>query len=313
MNSFKSTIRTNSADVGMSVIILIWGFHFIVMKNGMATIEPMTYNALRFAVPLPILFAVAFRYPALWHVSWRDLGLIALLTLIGPFGYQIGFAQGLEMTTSTNAALLTATSPAWTALISVAVGIVAIRRRLVVGIVITLLGVALVILGRAGAELAFSHDDLVGSGLLLAATIIGAVGNIGIKPIIDRLGGMRIAIWTYWLTTAGLVILAAPDLVYLSADDVPLRMWPNIFYSGVLSSLLGFLVWNYALGILGPTRASTYNNFTPIIAAFGGIAVLGETVSPGLLVGGAFTLIGVLVVRNNTYLRQSVSDHSGTA
>ncbi len=308
MRFLVALAQRHRADALMSAIVFVWGLNFIIVKDALSEIDPLTYNAVRFAVGVPALTAIALRSGVALRVSRRDLGLIALATLVGPIGYQVFFVLGLDRTTSTNSALLVATMPAWTAVISIVIGLVMVSRRLMIGIAITLAGVALVVLGRAGASISLSEDDLLGSGLVLLATIISATGNILKKPLLDRLGGMRITLWSFWITTVGLAMIAAPDLVALSADDLPVSSWPNVLYSGLLAGVGGFTVMNYGLRELGPTRAASYHNFTPIIAGLAGVFVLGEPVGAGLLIGGPLTLAGVIVVRNNIYLRRPPRD-----
>ena len=287
----------------MVLIVIIWGFHYIVMKQGISEVSPITYNALRFPLGLPFLTYAAYRTHALVRVSWRDALWLVGITLVGPLGYQLLYTPALKLTTSTNTALLIATIPVWTALISIALGIIVIRRRLLVAIGVTFMGVMLVILGKGSGGPSFSHDDMIGSGLALGAALTGSVGNILTKPIVDRLGGMVITIWTYWLTTIALVLLAAPDLMHLENKDAIIAAWPNMLYSGLLAGTLGFFISNYALKELGPTRAASYHNITPIIAAVAGIIILGEPLTWHLLVGGPLALFGVIMVRNNTFLR----------
>jgi drug/metabolite transporter (DMT)-like permease len=304
MKSMVALVQRHRADALMSAIVFVWGLNFIVIKDALNEIDPLTYNAVRFAVGTPALTVIALRDRSVLRVSRRDLGLIALATLVGPIGYQVFFVLGLDRTTSTNSALLVATMPAWTAVISIAIGLVMIRRRLMIGLAITLVGVALVILGRAGAGVSFSENDLIGSGLVLLATIVSAIGNILKKPLLDRLGGMRITLWSFWITTLGLVIIAAPNLITLSADDLPVSSLPNVLYSGLLAGVGGFTAMNIALRELGPTRAASYHNLTPIIAGLAGVLILGDPVNTGLIIGGPLTLAGVIIVRNNIYLRR---------
>jgi drug/metabolite transporter (DMT)-like permease len=304
MKSMVALVQRHRADALMSAIVFVWGLNFIVIKDALNEIDPLTYNAVRFAVGTPALTVIALRDRSVLRVSRRDLGLIALATLVGPIGYQVFFVLGLDRTTSTNSALLVATMPAWTAVISIAIGLVMIRRRLMIGLAITLVGVALVILGRAGAQVALSENDLIGSGLVLLATIVSAIGNILKKPLLDRLGGMRITLWSFWITTLGLAIIAAPNLITLSADDLPVSSLPNVLYSGLLAGVGGFTAMNIALRELGPTRAASYHNLTPIIAGLAGVLILGDPVNTGLIIGGPLTLAGVIIVRNNIYLRR---------
>jgi drug/metabolite transporter (DMT)-like permease len=299
----QTLLRQRRADAAMSLIVIVWGVHYIVVKDAIAHLPPLTFNALRFSLGLPVLGVAAWRNRAALRVAREDLPRLLVLGLIGPFGYQIFFILGLGRTTSTNTALLTATMPTWTALLTILLGIVMIRRQMITGVIMSLLGVALVILGRSGAALSLSPDDLTGSALVLGGAMVAAFYNIFVKPLIDRYGGTVIAVWTYCLTAAGLIVVSAPDLLTLTARDLPPRLWPHLLYSGLLSSAMGFLVENYAIRAIGPARTASYYNFIPLIAAAAGVLVLGDSLSAALVTGGALTLSGVLVVRKNTYLR----------
>ncbi|MBI5957556.1 MAG: DMT family transporter [Chloroflexi bacterium] len=303
MNRLKTILYPRRADLAMSVITLIWGFHFVVVKDSLDDFAPLTFNAIRFSLGLPLILLLAWRTPAARHIPRDAWGGIAAIALLGSIGYQVGFVNSMNYTTSTNVALLAATAPTWTALISLGQGRLRPRRGLLIGIVITLGGVVLVVLGRSGEGLALSHDDLIGSAIMLAAALLAAVSTLIGKPTVDRAGSMSVAIWSYTLTAFGLGLLALPDLITLTADDLPLRVWPNLLYSGVLSSVTGFIVWNYALGVLGPTRAAGYNNLTPIVAAAASIMLLGDPVTAALLAGGVLTMAGVILTRRNIFLR----------
>ncbi len=68
--------------------------------------------------------------------------------------------------------------------------------------------------------------------------------------------------------------------------------------SGALASGLGYVVWYSVLPALRSTSAATVQLSVPLLAAIGGIAFLGEPVTPRLLLAGAAVLGGIaLVVR----------------
>lgn len=304
MTDLKQFFREHDADVFMTMMVFIWGFHFVIMKDALGDISPLTYNALRFAVGAPFLSLLVVRDRSLLRLHRDEVGPVLLTTLAGPVAYQVLFAFGISHTTATNSALILATMPAWTAAVSLVIGLAELRRVLLGGLVMTLIGVALVVLSRAGANLSLAHDDLIGSVLLLAAAIVLGTSNIYRKVVVDRVGSMRATIWTYYINMVTLSLLAAPELISLSADDVPLGSLPNVAYSGVLSGVGGFIFNNYALSKIGPTRTSSYFNFNPVVAAFAGIVIVGEPFSVGLLVGGVLTLSGVMIVRQNMYRKQ---------
>jgi drug/metabolite transporter (DMT)-like permease len=289
------------ADISMVLIVSIWGIHIIVVKDALHHFTPLAFNAIRFSLAGLVLAGLASRHLPQLRMRRADFFTLLGWSLIGLVMYQILFVLGLARTTATNTALLISTMPVWTALLSVLLGLIVGRRMLLMGIGITLVGVVLVILSRAGADFSLASDDLTGSLLLLTAAIGSAVFNIKIKPIVDQYGGLTVALWTHWFTGAGLVIVALPDLIQLTPSDFSPGVWPNILYSAILASAGGYLTWNHALHVLGPTRAAAYNNLTPLVAALAGILVLGEPFTLGLLAGAVFTLVGIMIVRSNAH------------
>ena len=302
---FQDVLRTRRADVAMSLITVVWAVHFIVVKDAITYLPPLAFNAVRFSLGLPVLLTAALRSPAGMRLARADVPRLLALGLLGPLGYQFFFAMAIDRTTTTNTALLTSTAPMWTALFSLALGILVIRRPMLIGLSMSVIGVSLVVLGGAESGPSLSTTDLLGSTMALSGALCAALYNISIKPLVDRYGSTTVAVWVYMITMVGLFVIAAPDLLTLTADNLPLRVWPNLLYSGVLSSASGFLVESYAIRSIGPTRMSSYSNFTPVIAAVAGILVMGDSLTAGLLIGGGLALAGVVLVRKNTYLRLS--------
>jgi len=66
--------------------------------------------------------------------------------------------------------------------------------------------------------------------------------------------------------------------------------------SGAIASGCGYVIWYAALSGLTGTRAATVQLTVPVIAAFGGVAVLSEPITLRLLVASATTLGGVALV-----------------
>ncbi|MEZ5980566.1 MAG: DMT family transporter [Planctomycetota bacterium] len=65
--------------------------------------------------------------------------------------------------------------------------------------------------------------------------------------------------------------------------------------SGALTSGVGYAIWYAALRGLTATRAAVVQLLVPVIAALGGVALLGEAFSSRLAVAGVAILVGVLL------------------
>jgi len=300
------TPKIHNADLMLAFMTLIWGLHFIVIKDALAHFEPVTFNAIRFVVGASMLIPLAIRRRHQLKFERRDLIAIFLLAMAGSVLYQVLFVTSLHYTTSTNSALLIATMPTWTAIISMALGTVNLRRGLFIGLGVTFVGVALVILSRNQGGLTISENDLIGGIMALTAAFVLGTAWVISKPFINRYGGMNNAIIKHWFTSFGLVMLASPDLINLRPSTFPVEVIPNILFSGILASVGGYTVTNYAIGKIGPTRTSTYHNITPLVAALGGILILHEPLTLILVIGGTLTLTGVAMVRRYAHIRREL-------
>ena len=292
-------IRKNHADVAMSFMMIIWGLNFIAIKNGLEDFSPVTFNAIRFTMAVPLLALFGWRGHIFKRMERRDV--LYLVGLVGPLllGLQCFWVLGQDRTTATNSALLHSTAPMWTAIVSILAGMLQINRKLVLGVMGTVVGVALVFTGQPDADISLSSDDMLGNIFIVISAMCFAGVSVLSKRLADRYGGLVMGIYAHWITWFGLVLLASPDLVTLRAEDFPLDVFPNLLFSAFLANAFGYLLYNYSIKVMGPTRASMYTNFLPIFAALGAYFLLDESLTAMLIVGGIVTLASVVYVRRH--------------
>jgi drug/metabolite transporter (DMT)-like permease len=87
-----------------------------------------------------------------------------------------------------------------------------------------------------------------------------------------------------------IVVLSAISIgsIHLSAGGIGLAVT-----SGALASGVGYSLWYAALPSLSATRAAAVQLSVPVLAAIGAILLLGETLTPQLVIAGLAILIGV--------------------
>ena len=66
--------------------------------------------------------------------------------------------------------------------------------------------------------------------------------------------------------------------------------------SGAVTSGIGYVIWYAALSRLSAMRAATVQLSVPLIAAFGGVVLLSEAITPRLLAASAAILGGIALV-----------------
>lgn len=107
-------------------------------------------------------------------------------------------------------------------------------------------------------------------------------------------------------TTAGNFLRATPLALLLSVATPGITAWdgPGLAYaaaSGALASGVGYALWYAALPQLRATQAATVQLSVPVLAALGGVALLGEPLTLRLTLASVAILGGIgLVIHERT-------------
>jgi drug/metabolite transporter (DMT)-like permease len=149
------------------------------------------------------------------------------------------------------------------------------------GAALAVAGLAWLTLPGAGAP------DPAGVVLMAIAGIAWGVYSIHGRRVVDPL-----------LTTADNFLRAAPlGLLFLAvqarsarADGAGLVLAAA---SGAVASGMGYAAWYAVLPALGAARAGTLQLAVPVLAGLGGVAFLGERLTPRLVGAGLAILLGV--------------------
>ena len=157
------------------------------------------------------------------------------------------------------------------------------------------IGLGLAVLGLAAFMLPGAHaPDPLGTALMIVAGVAWGVyslrGRKSSRPL---------------LTTADNFVRAVPFALAASAVAVAARSqalggmnWTAhgaglAVASGSIASGVGYCLWYLALPRHTATRAALVQLLVPIIAAFGAVVVLGESITLRLVVGGGIVVAGV--------------------
>src|SRR5207245_8860158 len=70
--------------------------------------------------------------------------------------------------------------------------------------------------------------------------------------------------------------------------------WLPVLFLAFLPTFLGYTIWFRALARLPAASAAAYIYASTLVAVIGGIAILGEPLTPATAVGGAMVIAGVL-------------------
>lgn len=269
--------------------VMIWGTTFvstkILINSGLSPVEILFY---RFALAYICLLLVSHkRFIAR---SWKDEGLLMLSGLCGGSLYFIAENTALGITFASNVSLLICTAPIFTLFLSRLFYKERLRRKMLYGSLIALIGVGMVVLN---GSLVLKINPL-GDFLTLIAAIFWALYCL----ILKQLGGKYSTLFvTRKVFFYGLVSLLAYLCFFPTDFALPLLHKPvvylNLLFLGIVASMLCYMVWNAAVQVLGASRTANYIYINPLVTLLTSALFLSETLTPVSLLGTACIIGGV--------------------
>ncbi|MFN8472427.1 MAG: EamA family transporter [Anaerolineae bacterium] len=271
----------------VNVATIIWATNIILGRALRADIGPVTLTGIRVIVA-SIVFAVLLRRQ-IRRETFHGLGMLILMALTGIVGFPILLYFSLHYTTAANAAIITAISP----LATLPLAAVMLRARIVpreiLGMLISLLGVALIV-GVSAITLGVNLGDTL--------SIVDAV----IWAFYSVIGRMAMRSRDALATTGAAFMVAVPIMLPLMAMEwkVAPPVWnPTVLllavYIGVFPAAIALLSWNSGIRRLGPARAMAFYNTLPLYTSILGWAVLHEHLGWTQVVGGLLVFAGAML------------------
>jgi drug/metabolite transporter (DMT)-like permease len=175
-------LRRAGALVGILLVMLVWGSTFVVTKASVRDVPPFTLAALRFIIAFLVLAPFAISRGGLRQLPRPlPLGSLLLMALTGIAILTVGFNFALRYGSASQGSLIYALTPGAMALGAVIVLRERVSRWRTAGIVLSMAGVAwLIVSGESHPE---SPAPLLGAAYMLAGVIAWVVYTILAKRL----------------------------------------------------------------------------------------------------------------------------------
>jgi drug/metabolite transporter (DMT)-like permease len=215
-----------------------------------------------------------------------DVKFGALLGVVLALGY-ITQTIGLELTTAATSGFLTGLYVVFTPLIAFVFMRQSIAKRVVVGVVVALAGLA--IFSGAATDIEFQ----VGQVWLVACAVFYAIhilllgkhgkGRSAYRFAMLQIGWMAVVTWAFALVDG---YQAPPN------SDV----WFALFFTAILSTVIAFWVQTWAQTLIDPARVALIITSEVIFTALVAVAVGQEPVTFAMVFGGGLLFAAMLIV-----------------
>jgi len=282
---------TNRAHPAIGALfVLLWSTGFIGAKLGLPYAEPLTFLALRMVIVASLLLVVAVLTRAPWPHSPRAWWHAAIAGLLVQCGYLGGVFSAIANGMSAGVvALIVGLQPLLTAFTAAPLFGERTTPRQWSGLVLGLIGVALVLSRNVGS--AMSSEGLVLAALALVSMTAGTLYQKRFGSAMDfRTGGVI----QYATSAMVLLPLAALTESMRIAWSVPF-VFALAWLSLVLS--IGAIGLLYVLIRRGrATQVSSLFYLTPPVTAVLAFLAFGETLTPLAIAGMVIAVVGVALV-----------------
>lgn len=288
--------KTWYVEIVAFCLVIVWGINTPIMKIGIADSTPLLFNSLRLVLAAIISLIILFLTKSYRKMPYKDIKKVASISCFGLFLNQAFFVFGLPETTAGNAALVLAMLPVSVALINRVLKIEVITRRVTMGIVLSLTGIIIIVVG-AEKELSMSGPHILGAASILAAQFCYGYYTVYFSQLVEEYSIYQISAVVMSIGAVLFSLLAFPELVNNDWQRLPASVWYCIVFSSAFPLTVGNLVWFWVVGILGSTRSAMFHNLCPIFAISFAWVALDETFGFIQVIGAAVIFLGLYFTR----------------
>jgi drug/metabolite transporter (DMT)-like permease len=272
----------------LATLALVWGSSFILIKRGLIGLTAIQLGSLRMVFAATFLLAIGYKtLPKIPRHQWK---YIALTALFGTFIPAYFFSIAQTEIDSTVSSILNSLTPLNTLILGFLLFGIRFQRRQVIGVIIGLIGSALLILNGA-----MNHPDqnYYYAILIIVASICYAANVNLIKKYLSDLSPLTISTGNFFvLLFPALAVLMFSGFFSVLPQAEVQQSVIYILILGVIGTGVANILFFKLIQISSPVFATSVTYLIPVVAFFWGL-VDNEMLTPVQFLGALIILVGV--------------------
>lgn len=281
--------------IAIFVVAIVWGTTFLGIKIGVETVPPWFVAGLRQFLASLVLLPILIYTKNLKWIGWRNFRIqitLSSLMLVGANGLTTVAEENL---TSSLTSLISALSPIFIFVASMAIGMEKFTYRTMAGLLMGFFGVLFIFWD--GINDLMNPSYRLGLLILIIAIMSWGLGTIYTKKINVKNNNLFLNLF-YQFAFAGIIQLI---FAFSFSETIDISAWSvksvsAIIYLAVFGSVLAFFSYHYLLRTLLPTQVSILSYVNTIISIFLSWLILGETISTKFIIATACIISGVFII-----------------
>ncbi len=280
------------------VLAAIWGSSFLFMLQAAPDFGAFPLTLVRVGVSgLALLVYVGLSgHLSAIVANWRPIFVVGLLNAAAPFSLYAYAALHLE---SGLLAVLNAMAPMFAALIARVWLAERLTPSRLLGLFLGFIGIVILVYDKLSFEQGAPGWAVLAS---IAATIFYGVAASfsskylkGVEPKAVAAGSML----------GAALLLAVPAIISWPSQPISASAWGYALALSLLCTAVAYVIFYRLMVNVGPAKTITVTFLVPPFGVFWGVLLLGETLSPQVVIGASTVLLGTLLATGFIGKRQA--------
>ena len=292
----------NKKTLGMIAVVIgdtIFGFSFLFSKVALGMVSPSIMIAIRFLTAFIVLNLIVLvnkllKDKALFEFALKGKPIkpILLLALCQPCLYFIAESYGIKFTSSSFAGIIISLIPITGILTDVVFLKTKVLKKQIVCAILSVFGVVLTTIGASNI-----NSSVLGLLFLIVAVLAGSFFYVLSKNAgefynpLERTYVMFMVGTIVYMVPAVFETVKSPEVVREAVST--LIFWGCILYLAVISSVVAFMLLNFASNHVSVTSATLLANLTTVISIIAGVIFLKESFTLVQIIGAVVILLSV--------------------
>lgn len=279
------------------IATIMWSGNFIVARDLIDTVPPVSLAFWRWTVATIVLFPFAIK-PLLadWGIIKEHKRYITITAILGVSLFNTLIYIASHTTSVMNLSLIAITFPIFIILLSQIFYNEPITKNKYIGVLLVAFGIVTLI--TKGNFIVLKNIDLaIGDLWMLVGAMTFAVYSLMLKKKPQQLGSRSFQLITF---LAGLLFLA-PFYLWESnqssfdIQNISRHTLYSIIYIGLFASLAAYFLWSKAISTIGPAKASMIYYTLPVFSGIAAYLFLGEAIKTIHLLSMLLIMIGIVI------------------
>ena len=276
--------------LGGLAFALMWSSAFTSARIIVADAPPLMALSLRFLISGLIALAIAFLLGQTWKLT-RSQWMLTLVFGICQNSLYLGLNfVAMQTVEASMASIIASTMPLAVALI----GWVVLRDRIrplgTLGLIVGMVGVAIIMVPRVT-----QGGDLFGIALCFVGMLALAIATLVLRGASSGGNMMMIVGLQMLVGSASLSVIAVVTETWVVDWNTPFVI--AFLYTTLVPGLIATLVWFWLVNRIGMVKAATFHFLNPVFGVAIAAVLLGETLGLTDIIGVIIVGLGILAVQ----------------